>query len=126
MKQRIDAILDSTARLQEIRTRLAAIDEERAALEAEVAEILQRAGVGVRSAGTPDWQNERLRLPRRIISFLSEHPTQHFGTMAIAHAFGLSHKQQQHVLRQALARLANERRVVRIGRASYGYKPGAV
>ncbi len=119
MNQRIDAVLDSTARLQEIRSRIAAIDEERAALEAEAAEILQRIGVG----HAADWKDARLPLPRRIISFFASRPAEQF-PVRVGHEAG--HVVHLQTLRGTLSRLTWENRIARIGPGTYMGKPGVV
>jgi len=126
MKERIDAVLESTARLQEIRTRIAAIDEERAALEAEAAEILQRIGVGGTGTVAGEWKDARLPLSRRVISFLATRPAEQFRISALASNLGLTHPDDVRNLRGTLARLTNEQRVLRTGKGSYTGKPGAI
>jgi len=122
MKERIDAVLDSTARLQEIRTRITAIDAERAALETEAAEIMQRIGVG----HAADWKDARLPLPRRIISFFASRPTEQFRVSAIGQALGMTHRRDLQTLRGTLSRLTWENRIARIGPWTYMGKPGVV
>ena len=126
MKEKIDAVINASARLQEIRTRLAAIEEERAALEAEAKDILHRAGMGAVAATTGEWRDGRLPITRRVLSFLAARPAERFAVAAIGHALGFSHKKQMQTLRGTLARLSDEGRVVRNGLGLYSGKPGAV
>ena len=126
MKQQIEAVIDSSKRLQQIRERLAAIEDERAALEAEAKEILGRIGLGKAISGAPEWKDGRLPLTRRILSFLAAHPMEQFRIAALARALGLSHPDYVQNLRGALARLAKEHRVIRSAAGVYSGKPGAV
>ena len=124
----IDRVLDDTTRLREIRRRLGEIETERTALESEARQILQRLGPGgiPGAARMPSWKDQRLRLPRRIIEFLSANPGDWFRAAAIAAALGFTQEREINAIRHTLARLDAEGRVTRTGYGIYMHKPGAV
>jgi hypothetical protein len=122
MKQQIDAVLDFSTQLQKIRERLTQIEQEKAALEAEAAEILTK----MRTV-SGHWTNDpRLPLTQRIVGFLAAHPQQQFRVAAIAHALGYKRDSEVDTVRGTLARLVLDRRVQRTGYGCYMHQPGAV